>query len=309
MLQILVIWRLLDDHIEFEWKFKFLMKNYDGILPVWWSLNEFWHLHHVEFDVKFIFFLKIYEVTWKLSWNMSYVVAIIWVLFPRLLSLVSHLGFCWNFCNYMERWLKYILFGGHQIVKFVPQHVEFGFKFSFLLKIYTITWKDGWNTSYLVATKCVLASFRVWSPQLKLKSRINQICVNLSKCQFSPIMRCKINSCYVWTSSITLCSLIFLTFHFLCHKICQSPSWVIIYECHKMLWSPPKKKFASNHINPNAPTLIIELTYYTLSYNFMIIIISKKIFIFWAKLQNMWWINFYLVSYIGLHPNQGTTNC
>jgi hypothetical protein len=39
---------------------------------------------------------------------------------------------------------------------FVPQHVQFSVKFSFLSKIYVITWKDGWNTSYLVATRCLL---------------------------------------------------------------------------------------------------------------------------------------------------------
>jgi len=43
------------------------------------------------------------------------------------------------FCNYMKRWLKYVLFGDHQMGKFVPQCVEFGFKFNFLLKIYAIT--------------------------------------------------------------------------------------------------------------------------------------------------------------------------
>ncbi len=31
MLQILVIWKPLDNHIEFEWKFKFLMKNYESV--------------------------------------------------------------------------------------------------------------------------------------------------------------------------------------------------------------------------------------------------------------------------------------
>jgi hypothetical protein len=34
--------------------------------------------------------------------------------------------------------LKYVLFGGHQM-GFVPQLVEFGVKFRFLLKIYAIT--------------------------------------------------------------------------------------------------------------------------------------------------------------------------
>jgi len=35
-------------------------------------------------------------------------------------------------CNYMKRWLKYVLFCG-QHMGFVPQHVEFCVKFSFLL--------------------------------------------------------------------------------------------------------------------------------------------------------------------------------
>jgi hypothetical protein len=39
---------------------------------------------------------------------------------------------------------------------FVPQHVEFGVKFNFLLKFYAITWKDGWNASYLVTAKWIL---------------------------------------------------------------------------------------------------------------------------------------------------------
>jgi hypothetical protein len=40
-----------------------------------------------------------------------------------------------NLCNYIKRWLKYVLFGAHHM-GFVPQPIEFGFKFSFLLKIY-----------------------------------------------------------------------------------------------------------------------------------------------------------------------------
>jgi hypothetical protein len=77
-------------------------------------------LHHVEFGVKFTFFLKIYEVTWKLSWNMSYLVATRWVLFPSLLSSMSNLAF--------------------------------------LLKFYAMTWKNGWNMFYMVATIWILFS-------------------------------------------------------------------------------------------------------------------------------------------------------
>jgi len=41
-----------------------------------------------------------------------------------------------NLCNYMKRWLKYVVVFGGFHMGFVPQPVEFGFKFNFLLKIY-----------------------------------------------------------------------------------------------------------------------------------------------------------------------------
>jgi hypothetical protein len=62
MFEIPVIRKPLDNHIEFEWNFKFLMKimkvcaGMVVIPPMWWPLDQFQHLHHVEFDVKFIFF-------------------------------------------------------------------------------------------------------------------------------------------------------------------------------------------------------------------------------------------------------------
>jgi len=128
------------------------------ILPMWWPLDQFWHLHHVEFDVKFIFFWKINEIIWKLGWNTSYLVATIWVLFPNLLSSVSNSSSCWKFmqlhekiveihpiwwpldgfcslvcwvwcqiqlfveiyANYMKRWLKYVLFGNHHMCFGLP---------------------------------------------------------------------------------------------------------------------------------------------------------------------------------------------
>jgi hypothetical protein len=124
MLEIPIIQKPLDNHIEFEWKFKFLMKNYENVC---------WH-----------------------GGNSSYLMA------TRLILTFAP---CWIWCQihfllenlwtYMKTWLKYALFGGHQMV-FVPQPIEFGVKFRFLLKFYVITWKDGWNTSYLVATKWVL---------------------------------------------------------------------------------------------------------------------------------------------------------
>jgi hypothetical protein len=69
MLEILVIRKPLDNHIKFEWNFKFLMKimkvrvGMVAIPPMWWPPYRFQHLYHVEFDVKFIFFRKINEVT------------------------------------------------------------------------------------------------------------------------------------------------------------------------------------------------------------------------------------------------------
>jgi hypothetical protein len=45
MLEILVIWKLLNNHIEFEWNFKNLMKimkmrvGMVAIPPMWWPLN------------------------------------------------------------------------------------------------------------------------------------------------------------------------------------------------------------------------------------------------------------------------------
>ncbi len=124
MIEILVIWKPLDNHIEFECKFKFLMKNYE---------NACWH-----------------------GGNSSYLVAT-----KPILTFAP----CWIWCqiyvllknlwNSMKTWLKYILFGAHQM-GFVPQLIEFGVKFRFLLKIYAITWKDGWITSYLVASRWVL---------------------------------------------------------------------------------------------------------------------------------------------------------
>jgi hypothetical protein len=103
------------------------MKMHVGMMaipPIWWWLNQFQHLHNVEFDVSFTFFLNIYEITWKLGWNTSYLVATIWVLFPILLNLASNSAFCWIYANYMKRWLKYVLFGGHQICFGLPSRLE-----------------------------------------------------------------------------------------------------------------------------------------------------------------------------------------
>jgi hypothetical protein len=49
------------------------------------------------------FFLKIYEITWKLGWNMFYLVTIRWVLFLSLWSLVSSSTSCGKFMQLHEK--------------------------------------------------------------------------------------------------------------------------------------------------------------------------------------------------------------
>ncbi len=62
MFEILIIQKLLNNHIECEWNFKFLMKimkvhvGMVAIPSMWWPLDRFRHLHHVECDVQFILF-------------------------------------------------------------------------------------------------------------------------------------------------------------------------------------------------------------------------------------------------------------
>jgi hypothetical protein len=112
------------------------------------------------------------------------------------------------------------------------------------------------------------------------------------------------NLCYVWTFSITLCSLIFLNISLLLiikfakvHLECQ---FMNITKCYY----PPKKFVCIKPHKSKCTNFNNWVDLLPPSYNFMTIIISKKTTLFLAKLQNMWWINFYLVSY-----DQGTTNC
>jgi hypothetical protein len=79
------------------------------------------------------------------------------VLFPSLLNLVSNWNSIENLCNYMNTWLKYILFVSHYM-SFLSQPIEFSVKYHFLVKIYANYMKNGWNMSYLVTTRCDLAS-------------------------------------------------------------------------------------------------------------------------------------------------------
>jgi hypothetical protein len=72
MLEISIIWKPLDNHIQFEWNFKILMKimkvhvGMVAIPPMWWPPHQFQHLHHVEFDVKFISSRKLLKLHEKL---------------------------------------------------------------------------------------------------------------------------------------------------------------------------------------------------------------------------------------------------
>jgi len=74
----------------------------------------------------------------------------------------------------MKRWLKYVLFGAHHM-GFVPQPIEFGFKFSFLLKI-DANYMKRWLKYVLFGGHHMcfgLPSCVELNPKLKLKFEIN----------------------------------------------------------------------------------------------------------------------------------------
>jgi hypothetical protein len=131
--------------------------------------------HLVEFGVKFRFLLKIYAITWKYGWDTSYLVATKWVLFLNMLILVSNSSFCWKFMQttWKDGWNTSYLVANR--LGFVPQYVEFGFKFSFLLKIYANYMKR--LLKYVLFSghhMCFCFPLHIeLSPKLKLKSKIN----------------------------------------------------------------------------------------------------------------------------------------
>ncbi len=143
MLEILIIWKPLDNHIEFEWKFKFLMKFYESAC---------WH-----------------------GGNSSYLVAI-----KPILTFAACWNWCQihvlleNLWSYMKTWLKYVIFGGHHM-GFVSQPVEFGVKFWFLLKIYA-NYMKRWLKYVLFGGHHMcfgLPSCIELGPKLKLKFETN----------------------------------------------------------------------------------------------------------------------------------------
>jgi hypothetical protein len=134
MVEILVIQKPLNNHIKFEWKFKFLIKNYESAC---------WH-----------------------GGNSSYLVAIRWVLFPNMLSLVLNSTSCWKFMQLHEKMVEmcpiwWPLDGFYFLARW------FWCQIQLLLNFFVTTWKDGWNTSYLVVIRCGLPSLMNW-----IKSRI-----------------------------------------------------------------------------------------------------------------------------------------
>jgi hypothetical protein len=71
-------------------------------------------------------------------------------------------------------------------------HVEFDVKFTFFLNIHEVTWKLGWNTSYLVATKWVLL------PNL----------LRLMSCsKFMQLHEKMVEICFIWWPPYGFCSL------------------------------------------------------------------------------------------------------
>ncbi len=102
-----------------------LMKLHENLVEIsfiWWSLDGFcFPACWIWCQIQVLIENLCNYMKTWLKW--SYLVAIRWVLFFILLNLVSNLVFCWKFMQ--------------------------------------ITWKDGWNMSYLVATRCVFASLHV----------------------------------------------------------------------------------------------------------------------------------------------------
>ncbi len=74
----------------------------------------------------------------------------------------------------MKIWLKYALFGGHHM-GFVPQPIEFGLKFNFLLKI-DVNYMKRWLKYVLFAGHQMCFGLPLCAelnPKLKLKSEMN----------------------------------------------------------------------------------------------------------------------------------------
>jgi hypothetical protein len=112
MLEIWVIWKSLNNHIELEWKFKFLMKNYES--ACWHGGNSSYLVATrlistfvpcwIWFQIHFLFEnLWSYMKTW-----LKYILfgGMKWVLFPILLSLVSNSSSCLKFIQLYEKMVE-----------------------------------------------------------------------------------------------------------------------------------------------------------------------------------------------------------
>jgi ribosome-associated toxin RatA of RatAB toxin-antitoxin module len=101
--------------------------NLHVIVRILWILIKIWNSNnlepldnHIKFELKFKFLMKIMKVH---------------------VGMVAIIPMWWP-----PDWFQHL------------QHVEFDLNFTFFSKINEVTWKLGWNTSYLVATKWVLFS-------------------------------------------------------------------------------------------------------------------------------------------------------
>jgi hypothetical protein len=133
MLEIPVIRMPLNNHIEFEWKFKFwmkIMKVHVGMLaipPMWYKCWHGGNSSHVvqmyfnDFDICTMLNLMSISLSsrklMKLHENLVEIHFIWWP--PNGFCSLAYWVWCQiqvfveNLCKYMKIWLKYILFGGH----------------------------------------------------------------------------------------------------------------------------------------------------------------------------------------------------
>jgi hypothetical protein len=130
MLEIPIIQKPIDNHIEFEWKFKFLMKNYE--CACWHGGNSSYLVATRLIDICTMLNLMSNSFSsWifmKLHENLVEIHFIWWPLngfcFPTCWVWYQIEVLVQNLCNYMKRWLKYVLFGGHHMCFGFPSHIE-----------------------------------------------------------------------------------------------------------------------------------------------------------------------------------------
>jgi hypothetical protein len=116
--------------VEFGVKFRFLSKCFAITMKRWLKyflfgtkgVNLFPNMLNLVSNSAFCWnFMQLHDKMVEIS----YLVATRWVnLFPSMLSLVSNSAFCWTFMQLHERWLKYVIFGAHQMCFGLLLHIE-----------------------------------------------------------------------------------------------------------------------------------------------------------------------------------------